>query len=217
VKGVIYKVTNKTNGKVYIGQTSNFKKRKSDHLYCANANLFNYPFYNAIRKYGKENFEWRMLCECFTQEDLNIVENSFIEYYGGVNSDRNYNMKEGGYRGKLSSESIEKIRLSKIGDKNPMFGKPHSQKHKEKISKSLAGIIRKPLSLEHRKKISRNSAVCVDIALGDIINEIKQDNKITAVRLGRKFHVINDTITYKIKKFGFKGFKDFKQCILNIR
>jgi hypothetical protein len=61
-------------------------------------------------------------------------------------------MKEGGYRGKLSSESIEKIRLSKIGDKNPMFGKPHSQKHKEKISKSLAGIIRKPLSLEHRKK-----------------------------------------------------------------
>jgi predicted GIY-YIG superfamily endonuclease len=49
---VIYKVTNRVNGKLYIGQTiGSLEKRKSAHISSALTIRNNIYFYNAIRKY----------------------------------------------------------------------------------------------------------------------------------------------------------------------
>lgn len=57
----VYKITNKTNNKVYIGITSKgLSARWKEHLYNAEHGC---PFklHNAIRKYGKENFSIELI------------------------------------------------------------------------------------------------------------------------------------------------------------
>lgn len=62
----IYKVTNKQNGKFYIGRTSYEKlyMRKATHKWYANNKNTNLPFPNALRKYGVDGFIWEILEEC---------------------------------------------------------------------------------------------------------------------------------------------------------
>ena len=55
---VIYKVTNSINGKVYVGKTYNFEKRKREHIYDIEDNL---PFHRALKKYGIDNFVWEII------------------------------------------------------------------------------------------------------------------------------------------------------------
>jgi hypothetical protein len=50
-----YRATNTTNGKFYIGSTTNFDRRKEEHLRCRD----NLPFQNALRK-SPEIFEWEV-------------------------------------------------------------------------------------------------------------------------------------------------------------
>ena len=62
--GFIYKVTNKVNGKLYIGLTTlTIEKRLALHFAEAKANKDNRPFYNAIRKYGQDNFQIELIEE----------------------------------------------------------------------------------------------------------------------------------------------------------
>ena len=79
----IYKITNKINGKIYIGKTLNtIEKRWKEH--CSDykrERCEKRPLYNAMNKYGIENFEISLVEEC----DENILserEKYWIEYYG---------------------------------------------------------------------------------------------------------------------------------------
>jgi len=101
----IYRIRNKLNGKVYIGQSWYVEERVNSHFRSKE----NTHFYNSIRKYGKENFEVDVLCECNNQKELDFAEDAFIEYYGGPDSDRNYNRRGGGSTGKLSKDTKNKL------------------------------------------------------------------------------------------------------------
>ena len=69
---IIYMVTNKINGKAYIGKTiGSLKKRKQKHISCSLHNSDNYHFHNAIKKHGPESFEWMILDECDDFDTLN--------------------------------------------------------------------------------------------------------------------------------------------------
>lgn len=78
----IYKITNLKTGECYIGQSVDVKKRIYDHLKAAcgvdtpKDNLL----YQAMKKYGIENFSIELLQECTSQE-LNQKEKYFIELY----------------------------------------------------------------------------------------------------------------------------------------
>lgn len=89
----IYKITNRINGKVYIGQSVNIQQRWYQHKSSfKNGNTL---LYQAIRKYGLENFCFEIIEEC-PQEKLNEKEIYWIDYYNSFNYENGYNMTPGG-------------------------------------------------------------------------------------------------------------------------
>lgn len=95
----IYKITNNKNGKAYIGFDSNWPSRKSVHI-CEAITRKNkkYPLYRAIRKYGVESFEWKILYQGDDRDHtLNVMENKFIlEHNTHFQDGHGYNMTLGG-------------------------------------------------------------------------------------------------------------------------
>jgi len=90
----VYAVRNKLNNKVYIGWTVNLVDRKSKHLRCVRDNIKT-KFYNAIRKYGIEFFEWNVLFDNLpTIEDCQNMEKKMIALYDTYNN--GYNATLGG-------------------------------------------------------------------------------------------------------------------------
>lgn len=87
MKGFIYKITNKINGKSYIGQTiQNVKERFYQH--CAtkcNQAVLNMVIHKAINKYGKSNFTVEVIEEV-ESTNLNDRERYWIKYYDSYNN-----------------------------------------------------------------------------------------------------------------------------------
>ena len=98
----IYKIRNTINNKVYIGQAVNIEDRWVEHIYSSlskNRDEYNYPLYNAFRKYGIGNFNFEILEECNT-EDLDEKEIYYIKLYNSNIHNQNshgYNQTDGGY------------------------------------------------------------------------------------------------------------------------
>ncbi|HPI82593.1 MAG TPA: GIY-YIG nuclease family protein [Candidatus Paceibacterota bacterium] len=114
--GIIYCAENLLNGKRYIGQTvKSLAKRKSRHH--SEAFIFNKKgkFYDALRKYGWDNFSWHIL-ENIPVENLDERESYWIAKYRTLYE--GYNMTEGG---------------------PTLIGHKHTEETKKKISDKLKG------------------------------------------------------------------------------
>ena len=110
----IYKITNKINGKIYIGQSKNIFKRWSEHRYEAKNN--DKPLYKAFRKYGIENFTFEIIEIC-NIEQLNEREIFWTKFYNSYNN--GYNLTPGGdYSSKtqriVKEEDVIQIRLRRL-------------------------------------------------------------------------------------------------------
>ena len=93
--GIIYKVTNQENGKIYIGQTiQTLNERKNKHYYKARQEEYTTHFINALRKYPEEVFIWEIIDEAETQEVLDEKEKYWIAYYNSI--EEGYNTKDVG-------------------------------------------------------------------------------------------------------------------------
>ena len=67
----IYKFTNILTNEAYIGQSVNIEKRKHTHelvSFRKTSKEYYKRFYQAIRKYGLENFTFEVLEECSPEE-----------------------------------------------------------------------------------------------------------------------------------------------------
>lgn len=102
---VIYKITNKLNNKVYIGQTQKpFEDRIRQHVQEAQRGG-GYYIHAAIRKYGWENFTAEVIAETNNLDTLNELEIFYIQKY---NSDQiGYNLAPGGYSNCMSSDKVK--------------------------------------------------------------------------------------------------------------
>lgn len=97
----IYKIENKINNKVYIGQTSNISKRWSSHKNNKETTIG-----KAIQKHGESNFDFSIIE--FT-DDYNLREQFWIAYYNSYKGP-GYNSTPGGEGKSLfSKEDIEEI------------------------------------------------------------------------------------------------------------
>lgn len=114
MKKAIYKIENKINHKIYIGQSVDPVKRFQSH--CHNTNYVSL-IHKAIEKYGEENFSFEILGWF---EDYNEKEKQYIKEYRSL-VPYGYNIQEGGeepprYSGednpfaKISNETAAQIK-----------------------------------------------------------------------------------------------------------
>lgn len=75
----IYKITNKINGKSYIGQAIDIQTRwnkEKSRAFSPASNEYNRTLSKAFRKYGLDNFTFEILEEC----DINLLDEREIHY-----------------------------------------------------------------------------------------------------------------------------------------
>lgn len=128
--GVIYKITNKINNKVYIGQTCkdrgfngryDFGGKGIERVYkylfrnlnkrCVNTHLL-----ASMNKYGLDSFEVNEIFDiAFTKDELDMKEKSWISIYNSTDRKFGYNFTDGGSNGRPTEEVKLKNSLSKIG------------------------------------------------------------------------------------------------------
>ena len=132
----IYKITNKVNGKCYIGQSRNIQRRFNAHKNSFNKNKIWSYLYNAMNSYGIENFSFEVIKECDI-EDLNKWEKYFIKKFKSNKSKYGYNMTDGGDFG--YSHNYSSI---KQGFLNPNYSRKQTQEEKEKRNKTYKETIK---------------------------------------------------------------------------
>lgn len=68
---IIYQATNRSNGKRYIGATKHsIRHRSTGHWHDANGRNFCRIFGAALRKYGRDGFDWEVLVRCSSKEEM---------------------------------------------------------------------------------------------------------------------------------------------------
>lgn len=122
VYGIIYLLTNKINGKKYVGQTrKSLRKRWRGHI---RSSLLDKPLLlvdKFIKDVGSNNFSLVEVCSCYTFERLNYKEGFWIKKLK-TRVPWGYNVRGGGWGGEQAEDTRKKQSQSKTGSKNPMFG-----------------------------------------------------------------------------------------------
>lgn len=117
---VVYMHVNKINDKKYVGVTC----RKPEYRWNYGKGYWqNKHFYNAINKYGWDNFEHLILFSNLTHDEACEKERELIEYYNSNNQKYGYNNTSGGdVNFALSEEAKIKISEANKGEKNANYG-----------------------------------------------------------------------------------------------
>ena len=206
---IVYKATNKINGKIYIGKTI----RKLSHAKARHFNRaklgFNTYFYNAIRKYGFDCFEWEVVYSGISDIDICNKEIDLIKEYNAKNQLLGYNMTDGGdgSAGIITKESTKKLRsINSLGIKNncyglhginhPAYGNKHSQEVRSKISKTFKD---KPKTEEHKLKLSK-----AKLALSNYSYELRvracelRIQGLTYQKIADELNISSSAVAYKI-------------------
>ena len=107
----IYKIVNKCNGKIYIGQSSDIYGREVKHRnFLKNNTHHNRHLQYAWNKYGPESFAFSIIEEC-DLEQLDSRENYWINFYDSYNTGYNLDLGGDGIRGyKHTAAEIDKMR-----------------------------------------------------------------------------------------------------------
>lgn len=140
----LYKIINQLNGKVYIGQTIDDKRRWISHKSFAKQTEPVQYIHRAMAKYGIENFIFEVIATCRTQEDANEVEKILIIQYNSQDKEMGYNISHGG-------DPSWNRGLPK--EQQPMYGKKQSDFQKQRMSEIHSGKI-VIVSEETKRKIS---------------------------------------------------------------
>lgn len=137
---IVYRHTNKKNGKVYIGITCRTMKSRWYEGYRNNK-----YFHRAVLKYGWEGFYHEILEEGLTKEQAEEKERYYIKLHDSTDIKKGYNIELGGNsNGKHSEETKRKISESQKG-------RTFTEEHRRNLSKALKGKKRTP---EQRQKAS---------------------------------------------------------------
>ena len=127
--GFVYETTNKLNGMKYIGKCI-YGRQNDWEKYLGSGTYLK----RAINKYGKENFVKVILEEAYSDEELNKLEEDYIERFDAVNSTQYYNIKMTSIGGDIFTHNPrkEEIRRMKVqqmsGTGNHQYGKPKTEK-----------------------------------------------------------------------------------------
>lgn len=174
--GIIYKITNKINNKVYIGQTKQGFNLRYNHRGKGAERVYNYHKYNksigrtynphllnSMEKYGVHNFNViEILDVAFSKDELNMKEKIYIDifnsFYKGYNftkggdgtvglSGEKHGMYGKGYKLKGSKNGMYGVQ--RFGKSNPMFGVSRFGRENPMYGKTHTEETRKKMSQNH--------------------------------------------------------------------
>lgn len=171
---LIYKITNTVNGKIYVGKWHGKSAKSRWAMHVAHAKSFTsgkkHYFHSAIRKHGPSAFVIEEIAYAETPTELAKLEMFYISELGSYRPSIGYNQTMGGEgeawteerrvresaarkarHFKMPLDAIDKIRQSKLGEKNPFFRKTHTDKARRKMGDVNRD---KPKSAEIRAKIA---------------------------------------------------------------
>lgn len=149
--GYIYKITNKINGKSYIGKTNNLRRRWNEHKWGKGGTAI---LNKAFKKYGVSNFEFSLVekREFATKEELNKeLSQMEIDYVAKFKTYRKgYNATIGG-EGAVGHSVTEELKQrfrelklerykseeARLQCGNGMRGKHHTKEVRERIREAL--------------------------------------------------------------------------------
>jgi hypothetical protein len=151
--GIIYKITNLINNKIYIGLT----KKKIEERFSQHKRNNKSLISKAIKKYKKTNFIIEELYFSFSREDLEEKEIYFIKYFNSM-SPNGYNLTSGEEKEKIYTKEVL-IKLSK------------AKKGKKCIAQSIKMLGRKQ-SLEVRNKKALNRGMKSFFVIKKLTKEI---------------------------------------------
>lgn len=188
----IYVHVNKINNKIYIGQT----KQKLNERFGLNGRGYKgcRKFYNAIKKYGWDNFEHILLFDNLSLELANIIEAELIKKYDSINN--GYNLTTGGCNGYQTSAESNKLKsISKIGVKNPMYGVRLPQETIEHIVRTREGKTDKKVINLKTKEIYKSMAYASKIT-GQSIAKISQHCNLNFEVSFREWLIYDDYLNF---------------------
>lgn len=183
MKGFIYKITNKVNGKVYVGQTRfTIEHRFNQHKRNHNIEHRKQPLYMAFAKYGIENFEVEEL-EQVDVEKLDEREKYWIAYYNSFKDGYNATIGGNGNIYLWTDSQYDEIRtlylsgfsLKKVGE---LFGVS---------AYTITGILRS-LGV----KIRKNPMDINKVEADELINNYQ--NGYSLVSLAKQYNTDRETI-----------------------
>jgi group I intron endonuclease len=155
-KAYIYKITNRINGKVYIGETKekNPIKRWKGHLYTIRKGKGCPLLRAAIQKYGEENFSFEVIQECNIDERFIIEEQKIKEYNSLVPNGYNVTIggMGGGFKGKKHSEGTKK-KMAKATSEQYASLSAERKEELRQILKNRSPQKRGTITEEYRQKM----------------------------------------------------------------
>jgi group I intron endonuclease len=177
---IIYKVTNKKNSKIYIGKTiQKLNQRKWQHYNDTFNKKSQLYFHRAIRKHGKENFEWKIIEKCNSEYELNVAEEWYIRYFKTVFNEYGYNNTKGGDGGYTNSKKY--VILNPDGKKLIIQNLAKFCRNNNLILRHMRNLYDKTSSRKQHKgyrcRLLKNNNVLF------LINEMKDEtNKLKEIR-----------------------------------
>ena len=196
----IYKIENKINHHLYIGKAKNFNNRWNQHK--SNAKLGKQThLYNAIRKYGIENFDFSIIeyIPLDKYDELSCEREKYlIKYYNAYNNKNNYNETEGGdgvsgwkpskeWRNKIgkimkqwyqTEEGKEKARRQSQKMKGKKINK--NNKHTEEWKKQHSEKMKGSNNPNYNKHTQGKKCLCIE--LNKIFESTRQAEQYIGVR-----------------------------------
>jgi group I intron endonuclease len=146
-KPVIYKIINLTNGKFYVGSTTNRKERFRTHRNKLRSNKHHCAHLQAAwNKYGEEAFLFHIVEEIEDESLLQAAEDAWLTEWVGKDNCYNHGLRSGApWRGVqkemhpsfgrvMSEGQKEVLRAARLAQQDPRTGRQHSDETKAKIS-----------------------------------------------------------------------------------
>ncbi len=154
--GVIYKVTNLINGKIYIGQTTHSVDSRFADYSKSKYSIIG----KAIKKYKPESFKKEIICRCNSIEEMNHREAYYIRLFKTL-APLGYNLDSGGRNKKLHTLTKQKLSKQARGRPSAFKGKKSTEKTRRTISEKnrfnyRTGKVIHPMTGKHHDEKVKN-------------------------------------------------------------
>lgn len=163
VNAGVYKITNSTNDKCYVGSSKNISGRWNDHKKALRkGSHHSILLQRAWNKYGESSFVFEIIEKTLLLEQLVVREQYYKDLYKSYDRKHGYDIcpiagntlgttLTSEHKAKLSlahkglkhsEETKAKIARASKGENNPMYGRRHSLESRRKISvNTRAGML----------------------------------------------------------------------------